>query len=62
MALDFKVKDIIHKIMAWFVPAYLPEAKKPYYLRSAFMPPLDIHEIASKAEVYNIETDPRVIE
>jgi hypothetical protein len=62
MALDFIVKDVIHKVMARFVPAYLPDAKKPYCLRAAFQPELDIHEIASKAEVYNIEADPRVIE
>jgi hypothetical protein len=40
----------------------LPEAKKPYNLRAVFQPELDIHGIASKAEVYNIETDPKVIE
>jgi hypothetical protein len=62
MALDFKVKDIIHKITAKFVHAFLPNAKKPYNLRAVFQPELDIHDIASKAEVYNIETDPKVIE
>jgi hypothetical protein len=62
MALDFTVKDIIHKITAKFVHAYLPEAKKPYNLRAVLQPELDIHGIASKAEVYNIETDPKVIE
>jgi hypothetical protein len=62
MALDFTVKDIIHKITAKFVHAFLPDAKKPYYLRAVFQPELDIHGIASKAEVYNIETDPKVIE
>jgi hypothetical protein len=62
MALDFTVKDIIHKVTAKFVHAFLPEAKKPYYLRAVFQPELDIHGIATKAEVYNIETDPKVIE
>jgi hypothetical protein len=62
MALDFTVKDIIHKITAKFVHAFLPEAKKPYNLRAVFQPELDIHGIASKADVYNIETDPKVIE
>jgi hypothetical protein len=62
MALDFEVKDITHKVTAKLVPAYLPKAKKPYYLRAVFQPELDIHGIASKAEVYNIETDPKVIE
>jgi hypothetical protein len=62
MALDFTVKDIIHKVTAKFVNAYLPEAKKPYNLRAVHQPELDIHGIASKAEVYNIETEPKVIE
>jgi hypothetical protein len=62
MALDFTAKDVIHKITAKFVHAFLPDAKKPYNLRAVFQPELDIHGIASKAEVYNIETDPKVIE
>ena len=62
MALDFTVKDVIHKVMAKFVHAFLPGAKKPYNLKAVFQPDLDIHGIASKAEVYNIEADPRVIE
>jgi hypothetical protein len=62
MALDFIVKDIIHKVMAKYVHAYLPDAKKPYNLKAVLQPVLDIHGIASKAEVYNIEADPRVIE
>ena len=62
MALDFIVKDVIHKLMAKYVHAYLPDAKKPYNLKAVFQPELDIHGIASKAEVYNIEADPRVIE
>jgi hypothetical protein len=62
MALDFKVKDIIHKVTAKFVHAFLPNAKKPYNLRVVFQPELNIHGIASKADVYNIKTDPKVIE
>jgi hypothetical protein len=62
MSLDFKGKDIIHKITAKFIHAFLPDAKKPYNLKAVFQPELDIHGIASKAEVYNIETDPKVIE
>jgi hypothetical protein len=62
MALDFIVKDVIHKVMAKFAPAYLPDAKKPYNLKAVLQPELDIHGVASKAEVYNIEADPRVIE
>jgi hypothetical protein len=62
MALDFTVKDVIHKIHARFVRSCLPGAKKKYNLRAAFQPELDIHGIASKAEVYNISTSPKVIE
>ncbi|MDR1251031.1 MAG: DUF4469 domain-containing protein [Treponema sp.] len=68
MALDFTEKDTIHKVTAKFVRAFLPdpaspgEAQKPYCLRAMFQPELDIHGIAGKAEVYNIETDPKVIE
>jgi hypothetical protein len=62
MAIDFTVRDTIHKITAKFVHAFLPDAKKPYNLKAVFQPELDIHGIASKADVYNIETDPKVIE
>ncbi|MDR2418827.1 MAG: DUF4469 domain-containing protein [Treponema sp.] len=62
MAVDFIVEDEIHKIMAKYVNAFLPDAKKPYNLKAVFQPELDIHGIASKAEVYNIATNPRVIE
>jgi hypothetical protein len=62
MALDFTVKDVIHKVTAKFVHAFLPDAKKPYNLRAVFQPELDVHGVASKAAVYNIETDPKVIE
>jgi hypothetical protein len=62
MALDFILKDVIHRIVVKFVHAYLPDAKKPYYLKAVFQPEVDIHELASKADVYNIETSPKVIE
>jgi hypothetical protein len=62
MALDFTLKDIIHKITVKFTPAFLPDAKKPYNLKAVHQPELDIHGVASKAEVYNIETSPKVIE
>jgi hypothetical protein len=62
MPIGFKVKDIIHKVLGKFVHAWLPTAKKPYNPRAVFQPELDVHGVASKAEVYNIETDPKVIE
>jgi hypothetical protein len=48
--------------VARFVHAFLPDAKKPYNLKAEFQPELDVHGIASKAEVYNIQIDPKVIE
>ena len=62
MAIDFKVKDVMHNIIAKFVHAFLPEAKKPFNLRAVHQPELDIHGIASKASVYNLTTSPKVIE
>jgi hypothetical protein len=62
MALDFTLKDIIHKIIVRFTPAFLPDAKKPYNLKAVHQPDLDIHGVASKAEVYNITTPPKMIE
>jgi hypothetical protein len=62
MSIDFNVKDILHKIQVRFVHAFLPDAKKPYNLKAVHQPELDIHGIASKAEVYNIVTPPKIIE
>jgi hypothetical protein len=62
MALDFKLKDVLHRIVVKFTQAYLPNAHKPFNLRAVLQQELSIHDIASKAEVYNIETSPKVIE
>jgi hypothetical protein len=62
MALDFNLKDIIHNIIVKYRQAFLPGAKKPYNLKAVNQIDLDIHGIASKAEVYNITTSPKVIE
>ena len=62
MAIDFEVTDRLHTIEARFAPAFLPGAKKPCRLKAVRQPEVDIHGIASKAEVYNIGTSPRVIE
>jgi hypothetical protein len=62
MSIEFVVKDVIHNIIAKFVHTFLPEAKKPYNLRAVHQPELDIHGIASKADVYNLQTSPKVIE
>lgn len=62
MALDFTVKDIMHRLAVKFITAFLPEAKKPYNLKPVHQPELNIHGIASKASLYNIATSPKVIE
>jgi hypothetical protein len=62
MGIGFKIKDTMHKITAKFARFFLPGMKKPYTLRAVFQPELDVHGVASKAAVYNIKTDPKVIE
>jgi hypothetical protein len=62
MALDFELQDVMHRIITKYYPAYLPTAKKKYVMRAVYQPELDIHGIASKAEVYNITTPAKVIE
>jgi hypothetical protein len=52
----------MHKITVKFVQAFLPEARKKYNLKAVHQPELDIHGVASKADVYNIGTSPKVIE
>jgi hypothetical protein len=53
---------VAHNVVARFVHAYLPDAKKPYNLKAQYQPELDVHGVASKSTVYNIQTDPNVIE
>jgi len=62
MSIDFRVNDIMHKLTVKFMHAFLPDAKKQYNLRAVLQPELDIHGIASKADVYNITTPPKIIE
>jgi hypothetical protein len=62
MNLGFTLKDAVHRIAVKFVPASLLNATKPYILKAAHQPELDIHDIALKAAVYNISTSPKVIE
>ena len=62
MSIDFKINDVIHHIAVKFTNAFLPAAKKPFNLKAVHQPVLDVHGIASKAEVYNISTSPKIIE
>jgi len=51
----------MHKIAVKFVHAFLPDVKKHYNLKAVHQPELYVHGIASKADVYNIGTSPKVI-
>jgi hypothetical protein len=62
MSTEFNAKDLMHRIKAKFYPAYLPDAKKRYNLRTETQTELNILDIASKAEAYNFTTPPKVIE
>jgi hypothetical protein len=62
MDLGFKLKDVMHRITVKFYPASLPDARKPYILRAVYQPELDVHAVASKAEIYNISINPEIIE
>ena len=62
MAIGFNLHDVMHRIYVKFVHSFLPDAKKPYYLKAVYQQELDIHGIASKAAVYNLHTSPKVIE
>jgi hypothetical protein len=56
------MRDVMHQIAVKFYPAGLPKAKKPYILRAVHLPELDVHAVASKAEMYNVALDPSIIE
>ena len=58
----FTIKDIVRKIIVKFTPAFLPNAVKPYNLKTVHQTELDINGIAMKAAVFNIPTSPKVIE
>jgi len=62
MRIPFQFKDIVHKITVKFVPASLPGAKKPFYVKAVNQPELDIAGIAAKANVFKVNCDPNVIE
>jgi hypothetical protein len=48
MAVDFIVKNVIHRIAVKFVNAHLPNVKKAFHLKAVYQPEIDIHGIASK--------------
>ena len=61
MGLGFRLKDVMHRITAKFYPSSLPDARKPYILRAVHQPELDIHAIASKAEIYNTSVTAKLV-
>jgi hypothetical protein len=62
MAIDFFVKNVIHRVAVQFVNAYLPNAKKAFHLKAIRQPEIDMHGIASKAALYDVTTSPHIIE
>jgi hypothetical protein len=52
----------MHNLVVKFVPAYLPEAKKPYNIKAVHQTVMTVHDVASKADVYNTGMDPLTIE
>jgi len=62
MKIPFKFKDVVHKVAVKFIPASLPGAKKPFYVKAVNQPELDIAGIAAKANIYKMNCDPNVIE
>ncbi|MDR2467222.1 MAG: DUF4469 domain-containing protein [Prevotellaceae bacterium] len=57
------MKDKMHSVIAKFVPACLPGAKKKYNAKVMHKDVLDIKGVAGKAQAYNVETPPdRIIE
>jgi hypothetical protein len=62
----FDGDDVLQKVDAKFVHNTLPDTaegpRKPYILRPANQAVLDVHQVASKAEVLNITTSPQIIE
>lgn len=62
MSIGFHGKDVIHNVAVKFVPAFLPMAEKAYHVKAVHQPELNLHAVASKAEVYSITTPPKVIE
>jgi len=54
--------DRMHNVVVKFVRSFLPGAKKPYRLKAVLQEELDIHDIAGKADAYNIGVRPEVIE
>jgi hypothetical protein len=55
------LKDKVHSIIAKFVPACLPGAKKKYNAKVVHKTVLDIEDVAGKAKAYNIDVPPSKI-
>jgi len=58
----FEMNDVVHNTSVKFVEANLPTVKKTYHLKAVHQPMLDINGVASKAALYNVSTNPQVIE
>ena len=62
MTIGFTVKDVVHKVIVKYIRAFLPKKENYYFLKAVHQPELDVHGIAAMAAIYNISTNPRVIE
>ena len=62
MNLGFIINDTIRKTIVKFIPATLPTAVKSFNLKTVHQTELDVSGIAAKAAVFNIHTNPKVIE
>jgi hypothetical protein len=62
MSLGFDVTKVLHRINVCFVKAVLPTFKGKFHLRPVQQQTLNIHDVASKADIYKIHTSPETIE
>jgi hypothetical protein len=62
MSLGFTVAKVLHRINACFVKAFLPGLKGKFHLKTVHQQTLNVHEVASKADIYKIHSSPETIE
>jgi hypothetical protein len=62
MSLGFEVTKVLHRINACFVKAALPGFEGKFHLRPVQQQSLNVHDVASKADIYKIHTSPETIE
>ena len=58
----YEVEKIVHKIVVKFTRAFLPEAKKPYYLKPVHQKVYGIRDLSALGVEHNIGVDARTVE